>query len=109
MCRLISRKVKTILISHRYQNSKKVAFILLVFNYSHLGGKGIEGKEIRTAMNIKLGEIFKNSTDGMDFIVKKFVKDRVVLESYDGKRQILTEVHTLTSTLFYLKRGGEES
>ncbi len=60
-------------------------------------------------MNIRQGEVFKNSTDGVDFIVKKIVKDMVVLESQDGKRQILTEVHTLTSTSFYLKEGGEES
>jgi hypothetical protein len=60
-------------------------------------------------MNIKLGEIFRNSTDGVDLIVKKVVKDLVVLESDDGKRQILTGVHTLTSTSFYLKQGGEES
>lgn len=60
-------------------------------------------------MNIKQGEIFENTTDGVDFIVKKVVKDMVVLESQDGKRQILTGVHTLTSTSFYLKKGGEES
>jgi len=62
-------------------------------------------------MDIKQGEVFQNSTDGVDFIVKKFVGDMVVLESQDGKRQILTEVHTLTSTSFYLnlKKGGEET
>jgi len=60
-------------------------------------------------MNIKQGEIFENSTDGVDFIVKKVVRDLVVLESQDGKRQILTGVHTLTSTSFYLKKGEEES
>jgi hypothetical protein len=60
-------------------------------------------------MNIRQGEVFENSTDGVDFIVKKVVKDMVVLESQDGKRQILTGVRTLTSTSFYLKKGGEES
>ena len=69
----------------------------------------MERKESRTAMNIKVGEIFRNSKDGVDFIVKKVVRDMVVLESHDGKRQILTGVHTLTSTSFYLKQGGEES
>jgi len=54
-------------------------------------------------MNIKQGEIFENSTDGVDFIVKKVVRDMVVLESQDGKRQILTGVHTLTSTSFYIR------
>ena len=70
---------------------------------------GIERKESKTAMNIKLGEIFRNSKDGVDFIVKKVVRDMVVLESHDGKRQILTGVHALTSTSFYLKQGGGES
>ena len=60
-------------------------------------------------MNIRQGEVFKNSTDGVDFIVKKIAKDMVVLESQDGKRQILTGVDTLTSTSFYLKKRGEES
>ena len=69
----------------------------------------MERKESRTAMNIKLGKIFRNSKDGVDFIVKKLVRDTVVLESHDGKRQILTGGHTLTSTSFYLKQGGEES
>jgi hypothetical protein len=60
-------------------------------------------------MDIKQGEVFQNSTDGVDFIVKKLVGDMVVLESQDGKRQILTGVHTLTSISFYLnlKKGGE--
>jgi hypothetical protein len=60
-------------------------------------------------MNIKQGDIFRNSTDGVDFIIRKVVRDMVVLESHDGKRQILTGVHTLTSTSFYLRQGGEES
>jgi hypothetical protein len=59
-------------------------------------------------MGIRQGEVFKNSTDEMDFIVKKTVGNMVVLESQDGKRQILTEVHILTLTSFYLKRTGEE-
>ena len=45
-------------------------------------------------MDIKQGEIFKKYIDGVDFIVKEVVRDMVVLESQDGKRQILTEVHT---------------
>jgi hypothetical protein len=69
----------------------------------------MERKESRPAMNIKLGEIFRSSTDGVDFTVKKVVRDMVLLETRDGKRQILTGVHTLTSTSFYLKQGGEES
>ncbi len=59
-------------------------------------------------MNITEGEVFRKIDDGIDFIVKKIVKDMVVLRSQDGKRQILTGVSTLTSTPFYQKRGEEE-
>jgi len=59
-------------------------------------------------MKIREGEVFKNSIDGADFIVKKVVNDWVVLQTQDGKRQILTGVHTLPS-LFYLKKGEDES
>jgi len=60
-------------------------------------------------MNITEGEVFRHMTDGVDFIVKKIVNDRVVLQSQDGKRQILTGVRTLASTPFYRKKGEEES
>jgi hypothetical protein len=60
-------------------------------------------------MDIRQGEVFKNATDGVDFIVKKIVGNMVVLESQDGKRQILTGRHTLALTSFYLKKTGEES
>ena len=59
-------------------------------------------------MNIRHGEVFENSTDGVDYVVKKVVRDMVVLESQDGKRQILTGVHTLTSTSFYLKKENKD-
>jgi hypothetical protein len=61
-------------------------------------------------MNIREGEVFRNSTDGVDFIVKKIMNNMnmVVLQSQDGKRQILTGMDTLTSTSFYLKKGREE-
>ena len=60
-------------------------------------------------MDIRQGEVFRNPTDGADFIVKKVVGDMVVLESQDGKRQILTGTHTLTLPAFYMRRTGEES
>jgi hypothetical protein len=60
-------------------------------------------------MDIREGEVFKNTTDGVDFIVKKIVNDMVVLQSQDGKRQILTGVRILTSPSFYQKKGEEES
>ena len=55
-------------------------------------------------MDIKQGEIFEHSTDGVDFVVKKVVRNMVVLETRDGERQILTGIDTLTSTPFYLKK-----
>jgi len=58
-------------------------------------------------MDIKRGEIFEKTADGVDFVVKKIVRDMVVLESQDGKRQILTEVSTLALESFYLRRGGK--
>ena len=60
-------------------------------------------------MNVREGEVFKSSTDGVHFIVKKIVKDMVILQSQDGKRQILTGVHSLTSTSSYIREGEEES
>ena len=60
-------------------------------------------------MTITEGEVFRNTTDGADFIVRKVVNDMVVLRSRDGKRQIITEMRTLTSTPFYQKKGEEES
>ena len=56
-------------------------------------------------MNITEGEVFRNTTNGVVFIVKKIANDMVVLQSQDGKRKILIEVRTLTSTPFYQKRG----
>ena len=53
-------------------------------------------------MDIKNGDMFKKSLDGVDFVVKKVVNDMAVLESQDGKRQILTEVNTLKLKSFYL-------
>ena len=42
-------------------------------------------------MSITEREVFRNTADGVDFIVKKIVNDMIVLQSQDGKRQILTE------------------
>jgi hypothetical protein len=61
-----------------------------------------------TAMDIKVGDIFKSSSDEMAFAVKKIVNDTVVLESPDRKRQILTGVNTLKLKLFYLKKKNKE-
>jgi hypothetical protein len=34
----------------------------------------------------KNGDMFRQTSDGMDFVVKKIVKNMAVLESQDGKR-----------------------
>jgi len=59
-------------------------------------------------MDIKNGDMFKKSIDGVDFVVKKVVNDMAVLESQDGKRQILTEVNTLKLKSFYLKKENKD-
>jgi predicted aspartyl protease len=60
-------------------------------------------------MDVNQGEVFKSSVDGVKFRVKKILRDMVVLESQDGKRQILTGTNTLTSitSVFQKVEGGE--
>jgi len=55
-------------------------------------------------MKIKEGDIFKKSSDGVDFAVKKIVNDMAALESQNRRRQILTEVNTSKLGSFYLKK-----
>ena len=57
-------------------------------------------------MDIREGEVFRHSSDGVSFTVKQIVNNMVVLESQDGKRQILTGVDTLKLRSFYLR--GEQ-
>jgi hypothetical protein len=57
-----------------------------------------------SAANIKHGGIFKDSIDGMEFVVKEIVKDMVILGSQDGKKQIVIEARRLGLKSFYLKR-----
>ena len=59
-------------------------------------------------MNIKEGNIFKSVLGSGDFIVKKIINKMVILESQDGKRQILTGVDTLKLKSFYLKKEDKE-
>ena len=55
-------------------------------------------------MNIKEGDMFVKSSDGVDFSVKKVVNNMAVLESQDKKRQILTELNILKLKSFYSKK-----
>lgn len=53
-------------------------------------------------MKPKSGDILKSILNGEDYIIKKVVENMAMLESQNGKKQILTEVDTLT--LFYRKK-----
>ncbi len=55
-------------------------------------------------MVAKLGETFRNLLNGGEYIVKRIVNRMVVLESQNGKNQILTEVKTLEEKIFYQKK-----
>jgi hypothetical protein len=70
--------------------------------------RGRKGHERRTSMKIREGDIFKKSLDGVDFEVKKIVNNKVVLESQDRSRQILTEVDKLKLGSFCLKKERKD-
>ena len=53
-------------------------------------------------MKTKDGDTVKSVLDGNDYKVKRIVNSMVVLESEDGRTQILTEVENLS--LFYKKK-----
>ena len=53
-------------------------------------------------MKPKSGDILESILDGEDYIVKKVVENMAMLQSQNGKKQILTEVDTLR--LFYKKK-----
>ncbi len=59
-------------------------------------------------METKKGDMFRSILDGAELIVKRIVYSMVVLESQDGKRQILTGIGTLNNKTFYRKKGGYE-
>ena len=55
-------------------------------------------------MVAKLGETFRNLLNGGEYIVKRIVNRMVVLESQNGKHQILTEVKTLEEKILYQRK-----
>jgi hypothetical protein len=55
------------------------------------------------AMKTKEGDQFRNAADGVEYILRKVVNRMALLESKDGKRQILTEVDNLRIDSFYQK------
>jgi hypothetical protein len=56
-------------------------------------------------MKTKEGDIFKRDLDGEEYTIIRIVNRMVVLESRDGKRQVLTEIDNLQLKSFYQKRG----
>ena len=66
-----------------------------------MAGKGSEWGG--TAMETKVGDTVRSILNGIEYQVKKIVEKMVVLESQDGKSQVLTELDNLT--LFYRKKG----
>jgi glycerol kinase len=58
-----------------------------------------------TAMETKVGDTVRSVLNGIEYKVKKIVKRMAVLESQDGKSQVLTELENLS--LFYKKKKGK--
>jgi hypothetical protein len=63
----------------------------------------------RAAVKTKEGDKFKNAVDGVEYILRKIVNRMALLESEDGKRQILTEVDNLRIDSFYQKMELNET
>jgi hypothetical protein len=55
-------------------------------------------------MKVKEGDIFKSFLSGQEYVIKKVVKRFVVLESQNGKKQVLTDVDNLKIKSFYIKK-----
>ena len=53
-------------------------------------------------MKLIIGDILKSLLDGEDYMIKKVVENMAMLESQNGKKQILTEVDALK--LFYRRK-----
>ena len=54
-------------------------------------------------METKVGDTVRSILDGIEYQVKEIVERMAVLESQDGKKQIITELESLT--LFYKEKG----
>ena len=50
------------------------------------------------------GDIYKSLLDGTEFVVKRIAKERVLLQSKEGNRQIVTQVETLKIKSFYQEK-----
>jgi hypothetical protein len=61
------------------------------------------------AMKTQEGDRFKNAVDGVQYVLRRIVNRMALLESEDGKRQILTEVDNLKINSFYQKMELNET
>jgi len=66
-------------------------------------------KDRGNTMKTKEGDIFKRDLDGEEYTIRRIVNRMVVLESKDGKRQVLTEIDNLQLKSFYQKKGDIEA
>lgn len=60
-------------------------------------------------MQTKEGDIFKSSSNGSAYIVKKIANKMAMLESKNGKSQILTGIENLGIKTFYQKEEETKS
>ena len=60
-------------------------------------------------MQAKEGDRFKSLLDGVEYAIKRMVNRMVLLESKDGKKQILTEVDNLKLGSFYQRMEWSET
>jgi hypothetical protein len=67
------------------------------------GGRGSEWEE--PPCKQRWEDTVRSILNGMEYQVKKIVEKMLVLESQDGKKQILTDLDNLT--LFYKKEGDK--
>ena len=55
-------------------------------------------------MKVKEGDIFRSFLSDEEYIIKKILKSTVMLESQNGKKQILTDLDNLKIKSFYMKK-----
>jgi len=60
-------------------------------------------------MKIKEGDIFKSLLNDVEYVVKKVMNKMVVLESQNGKSQVLTGTEILGIKSFYQKKEEAKS
>ena len=55
-------------------------------------------------MKVNEGDMFKSFLNDEEYIVKKIVNRTAILQTKNGKRQILTDVDNLKIKSFYMKK-----